>query len=367
MTSNKRSGCELDFCMEGDERQFFPADTDSTDGVLYAPVRFGNLTITESQEKRMNEMTQTAPAENKMGTMSEGKLLINMSLPMMISMLVQALYNIVDSVFVSRISEDALTAVSLAFPLQSLMIALGAGTGVGVNALISRALGQKNPKEADKVAINGVFVYIISYVVVALLGLVIVKPYFGMQTDAGQEAIMNYGVTYLSICLTFSFGIFGQFIFERILQATGRTLFTMISQGVGAIVNLILDPILIFGLFGAPRLEIAGAAIATVIGQIVAAIIAFIWNMWKNTDVHISFRGFRPDVRIIGSIYQIGIPSICYAVHRFRDDDGDEFNLYEGGFQFYRGGGFWRLFQTAELLLYAGLRTEQRIDSDCFL
>ena len=248
--------------------------------------------------------------ENKMGVMSEGKLLIDMSLPMMISMLVQALYNIVDSIFVARISEDALTAVSLAFPLQSLMIAIGAGTGVGVNALISRSLGERNKQQADRVAINGVFVFAISYIVVAVMGCLLVKPFYAMQTGEGQEAIAELGCTYLSIVMLASFGLFAQFIFERILQATGRTFFTMISQATGAIINIIFDPILIFGLCGFPRMGIAGAAIATVMGQIIAAIIAFIYNMKKNDDVTLSFGGFSPDGRIIGNIYRIGIPSI---------------------------------------------------------
>lgn len=248
--------------------------------------------------------------QNKMGVMPEGKLLLNMSLPMMISMLVQAMYNIVDSIFVARISEDALTAVSLAFPMQSLMIAVAVGTGVGVNALISRALGEKNADKVNKIAENGIFVFALSYLVVVLLSLVAVKPFYRMQTSAGQEHIAELGSEYLFIVMMFSFGMFAQFIFERILQATGRTFFTMVSQMVGAIVNIILDPILIFGLFGMPKLGIAGAAIATVIGQIVAALIAFVYNSKKNSDVHISFRQFRPEGSIIGEIYVIGVPSI---------------------------------------------------------
>ena len=248
--------------------------------------------------------------ENKMGYMPEGKLLLNMSLPMMLSMLVQAMYNIVDSIFVSRISEDALTAVSLAFPLQSLMIAIAAGTGVGVNALISRALGEKRQDKVDQVASNGLFVYALSYIAVAILGILVVRPFYTMQTGAGQENILELGVTYLSIVMIFSFGLFAQFIFERMLQATGRTVFTMISQMVGAIINIILDPILIFGLFGFPKLGIAGAAVATVVGQIIAAVIGGIYNMKKNPDVHVSFKGFRPNGKIIGEIYMIGVPSI---------------------------------------------------------
>lgn len=242
--------------------------------------------------------------------MQEGKLLLNMSLPMMVSMLVQAMYNIVDSIFVAKISEDALTAVSLAFPLQSLMIAVGAGTGVGVNALISRGLGEKKRDRVDAVAANGIFIYVLSYLAIAVLGFTAVRPFYNMQVGAGQENIMELGVTYLSIAMIFSFGLFGQFVFERILQATGRTLFTMISQMTGAIINIIMDPILIFGLLGFPKLGIAGAAIATVMGQIIAAIIACIYNLKKNTDVTISFKGFRPNGEIIKDIYIIGIPSI---------------------------------------------------------
>ena len=248
--------------------------------------------------------------ENKMGVMPEGKLLINKSLPMMISMFVQALYNIVDSIFVSKISEDAFTAVSLAFPLQSFMIALAAGTGVGVNSLISRGLGEKNQKKVNLVATNGLFVYILTYVVIAIIGLVGVKPFYLMQVNKGQEAIADYGITYLSIVMIFSFGIFGQFIFEKILQATGRTFYTMISQSVGAIINIIFDPILIFGLLGFPKLGIAGAAIATVMGQIIAAIVAFVFNHKYNHDVSMSMKKFRPDGKIISEIYKIGIPSI---------------------------------------------------------
>jgi putative MATE family efflux protein len=254
----------------------------------------------------MNQETK----ENKMGVMPEGRLLLNMSLPMMVSMLVQALYNIVDSIFVAKISEDALTAVSLAFPLQTLLVAIGAGTGVGVNALISRGLGEKKQEKVDAVAVNGIFVYIISYLVVVVFALIAVRPFYRLQTGEGQENIMELGVTYLSIVMLFSFGVFAQFIFERMLQATGRTFFTMISQMTGAIINIILDPILIFGLLGAPKLGIAGAAIATVIGQVVASIIAMTYNLKKNTDVHISFRGFRPNGKIIKDIYMIGIPSI---------------------------------------------------------
>lgn len=248
--------------------------------------------------------------ENKMGVMPEGRLLLNMSLPMMISMMVQALYNIVDSIFVAKISEDALTAVSLAFPLQSLIIAIAAGTGVGVNALVSRSLGQKNSERANCIASNGIFVYILSFLAVAVMGFTLVRPFYTMQTKPGQTDIFNYGVEYLSIVMIFSFGIFAQFIFERLLQSTGRTFYTMISQTTGAVINIILDPILIFGLFGMPKLGIAGAAIATVTGQIIAGFEAYLWNRYKNPDIRVSMRNFRPDGHIIAGIYKIGIPSI---------------------------------------------------------
>ena len=259
----------------------------------------------------MAEINAPAMQENKMGVMPVKKLLINMSLPMMISMLVQALYNIVDSVFVSRISENALTAVSLAFPLQTLMIAVAAGTGVGVNALCSRALGEKNPEKATATAMNGIFIYILSYLVMLAAGLLLVKPFYTLQTKGADPEIFQHGVTYLSIVMTLSFGIYAQFIFERILQSTGRTVLTMISQATGAVINIILDPILIFGKFGLPELGIAGAAYATVIGQIIAAILAFIFNMKLNKEIRLSVKKFRPDKKIIGEIYKIGVPSIC--------------------------------------------------------
>lgn len=251
-----------------------------------------------------------ARQENKMGVMPEGKLLLNIALPMMISMLVQAMYNIVDGIFVARISENALTAVSIAFPMQSLLIAIAAGTGVGVNSLLSKSLGEQNYDRANQTAMNGIFVYIISYILTAILGLFIAKPFFASQMKGADQEIMTLGVSYLTIVMVCSFGLYAQFIFERILQATGRTLFTMISQMIGAIINIVLDPIFIFGLFGMPKLGVAGAAIATVTGQIVAGIVAMIYNLKKNTDVHISFHGFRPNGKIIGTIYKVGFPSI---------------------------------------------------------
>jgi putative MATE family efflux protein len=261
-----------------------------------------------SEEKFTQTEEKDEVKENKMGTRPINGLLLSMSLPMMASMLVQALYNIVDSIFVSRVSENALTAVSMAFPLQTLMIALAGGTGVGINAILSRSLGEKEYDKANKVAVNGIFLSVLSYIVFLLIGLFVVKPFYMSQTDDAE--IIRYGVDYLTIVLTCSFGIFGQFIFERLLTSTGRTLYTMFTQGTGAIINLILDPILIFGLMGAPKLGVKGAAIATICGQIVAAVFAFFFNMKKNPDVHISFNGFKPDGAIIGQIYKIGIPSI---------------------------------------------------------
>lgn len=248
------------------------------------------------------------PQENKMGTMPVGKLLMSMSLPMMASMLVQALYNIVDSIFVAKLSENALTAVSMAFPLQTLMIGFGVGTGVGVNAILSKSLGEKNSKKANAAAMNGVFLTFLTYILFAIIGLSCVGPFYRSQTD--NPEIIQYGIDYLTIVCVASFGMFAQFIFERILTSTGRTLYTMTTQATGAIINIILDPILIFGLLGAPKMGIKGAAVATVIGQIVAGIFAFWFNMKKNDDVQLSLKGYRPDAKLIGAIYKIGVPSI---------------------------------------------------------
>ncbi len=246
--------------------------------------------------------------ENKMGTMPVGRLLISMSVPIMCSMLVQALYNIVDSIFVARIEEDALTAVSLAFPLQTLMFAMGIGMGVGVNAMLSKALGAKDFELVNKSAMNGIFLSVLNYILFLILALTVVEPFYRAQTD--NENIIRYGVTYLTICCSLSFGVFAQIMFERLLQSTGKTFQTMITQGTGAIVNLILDPILIFGLLGAPKLGIAGAAIATVIGQMVAGTMAIIINIKYNKEIHISLKGFKPELFVIKRIYSVGLPSI---------------------------------------------------------
>ena len=251
------------------------------------------------------------PKENKMGTMPVNKLLVTMSLPMVISMILQALYNIVDSIFVSRLSEDALTAVSMAFPMQNLMISVAVGTGVGINAMLSRALGEKKFEAANKTAENGIFIEVLGYVLFLLIGIFVTKPFFLAQAGAGD--IANMGIEYTRICLLMSFGIFMQIGFERILQSTGRTIFTMITQSTGAIINIILDPILIFGLFGMPKMGVAGAAIATVTGQICAAILAITFNLTKNPDVHISFKGFKPQIIFVKNILSVGIPSIIMS------------------------------------------------------
>ena len=259
----------------------------------------------------MSQQTNSAPAaENKMGTMPIGKLLFNMSLPMMVSMLVQALYNIVDSIFVAKLSENALTAVSLAFPLQTLLIAVATGTGVGMNALLSKALGEKRTDEANKIAVNAAFLYLLSYLVFLILGFTIVKPFYASQIGNADVEIMQLGIEYLSTVMIFSMGLLAQIFFERLLTSTGRTIFSMTSQLCGAITNIILDPIMIFGLLGFPKMGVTGAALATVIGQCVAAVVAFTCNHKFNHDVKLHFRGFRPNGKIIGTIYAIGIPSI---------------------------------------------------------
>ena len=246
--------------------------------------------------------------ENKMGVMPIGKLIVTMSLPIMISMLVQALYNVVDSVFVARIDEYALTAVSMAFPIQNLMIAVSVGTAVGVNALLARYLGAKDYEKVNKIAENAVFLAIMSYLVFLLVGLFLAEPFYRSQTDI--EEIVQYGRQYISICCCLSFGVFIQIMFERLLQATGKTVYTMCTQGVGALTNIILDPILIFGMFGLPRMGVAGAAAATVAGQMVAAVLAVSLNHLKNKEVRIQMKGFRPNPEIIGQIYEIGLPAI---------------------------------------------------------
>lgn len=256
-------------------------------------------------------MPEETLRENKMGTMPENKLLLSMAVPMMISMLVQALYNIVDSIFVSRICEDALTAVSMAFPWQNIIISIAVGFGVGINALLSRALGQKNAERVNQVAVNGLLLAGLSYLLVLVAGLIGIRAYMRTQTDI--ETIVNYGITYLNICILCSFGVFVEITFERFLQATGRTVYSMITQLTGAITNIVLDPILIFGLLGFPKLGIAGAAWATVIGQCVGAVVAVMLNRFKNPEVHLRLRHIRPNGRLMGEITAISIPSIIMS------------------------------------------------------
>ncbi len=246
--------------------------------------------------------------ENKMGTMPIGKLLANMAGPVMISMLFQALYNIVDSVFVAKLSQDAMNAVSLAFPLQTLCIAFAVGTGVGMNALLARSLGEKNQQAVNRAAGTGLFLTLCTAAVFMLLGLTLAEPFFRMQT--ANEQIIAYGRDYVMICIGISAGIFLQIYGERLLQATGRTNLSMISQIAGAVCNIVLDPILIFGLLGFPRLEVAGAAIATVVGQFVGAILGLVLNHTKNPEVQMRVRDIRPHRATVADIYAVGIPSI---------------------------------------------------------
>lgn len=246
--------------------------------------------------------------ENKMGFMPENKLLLSMAIPIMISMLIQALYNIVDSMFVARLSQDALNAVSLAFPAQNLMIAVAVGSGVGVNANLSKRLGEGDLNAVDRVAANGLALAAVHFLIFFLLGGVFSGVFFRIQTDNAE--ILRYGVTYLRICTMASFGLFGSIMLERLLQSTGRTTFTMIGQGVGAIVNIALDPIFIFGLFGCPRLEVAGAALATVAGQIVSMALCIFFNLRFNHEITLNFKGFRFHGPTIRQIYAIGVPSM---------------------------------------------------------
>ena len=247
--------------------------------------------------------------ENKMGYLPIPKLLVNMSLPIIISMIIQALYNVVDSIFVSKVSEDAFTAVSMAFPIQTMMIAVATGTGVGINAILSKSLGEKNQHAANKTANTGILLALCSMLVFMLLGFFGTRLFFSVQTK--DETIIQYGVQYLSIITIFSLGIFGQITLERLLQATGKSFYTMITQGTGAIINLILDPILIFGLAGAPKLGVAGAAIATVCGQIAAFVIALVFNLKLNKEIQLNVKEIcKPEGWIIKKIYMIGIPSI---------------------------------------------------------
>ena len=247
--------------------------------------------------------------ENRMGTQPVKQLIISMSLPMMISMLVQALYNVVDSIFVARIGEGALTAVTLAFPLQNLMIAVGSGTGVGINALLSRSLGEKKFDRSDSAANNGLFLTFMNFVIFLLIGIFFARPF--IKTQITDPQIIEYGATYLQIVSCLSFGIFFQMTFERLLQSTGKTIYSMISQGTGAIINIIFDPLLIFGIGPFPRLEVAGAAYATILGQLIGASIGLYCNIKFNNEINISLKKvIKPEKDTISEIYYVGIPSM---------------------------------------------------------
>lgn len=252
-------------------------------------------------------MEEIQVTENKLGTLAIDKLLLEMAIPMVISMLVQSIYNIVDSMFVARVSEDALTAVSLAFPVQNILIAFAVGIGVGASALLSRFLGENNRDRVGSVAIHGIVISAITYVIFALLGLLFTGAFADAQ---GQNAaVTTYTKEYTYIVTIFSIGIFFQVLAEKLLQATSLTKYTMITQMSGAIINLILDPILIFGLFGFPRLEVKGAAIATVIGQLGGALIGFYFNKTKNTDIKFTTEKFRFHGDIVKQIFMIGLPT----------------------------------------------------------
>ena len=251
----------------------------------------------------------TIRKENKMGTMPIKKLIITMSLPMMVSMLVQALYNVVDSIYVARLSEESLTAVTMAFPLQNLMIALGAGTGVGMNALLSRSLGEKRFDRSDAAANTGLLLTILNFILFVLIGLFVGRPFISTQTQNAR--LIQDGTIYLRIVCCLSLGLFFQMTFERLLQSTGMTFYSMISQAAGAVINIILDPVMIFGLLGFPRLGVAGAALATVVGQSCAAIIGLTLNLKKNQEISLSVKGMlSPELSVIGEIYFVGVPSI---------------------------------------------------------
>ena len=276
-----------------------------------------------SQNENAQVLENVTPTrENKMGVMPVNRLLISMALPMVASMLVQALYNIVDSLYVARISEtqNELTAISLAFAAQNFMIAVASGTGVGINALLSKSLGEKDHKTANKIAANGVFLALCSYIVFLVLGFTCMETYMRWMT--GVDEVIGFGVDYLSVCYICSFGIFGQIVMERLMISTGKTHLAMITQGVGAVINIILDPIFIFdnglgiiipGLDFGFGMGITGAAVATVIGQIAAFILGVFLNAKYNREIHLSFKGFRPSGRMIGRIYAIGVPSIVMA------------------------------------------------------
>lgn len=249
--------------------------------------------------------------ENKMGTKPIGRLLIEISLPMCFSMLVYACYNIIDSIFVSRIGEQALTAVSIAFSVQNLMVAVAVGTGVGINSLVSKRLGEKRFKEANEAAMNGFFLALCSSVVFTLLGFFIAPYYFKTQTQ--DTLVLQYGCDYLKIVMIFCFGLFFEITAGRILLSTGKTFYSMIAQIIGSVVNIILDPLLIFGIGFFPKMGIVGAAVATVIGQIFGLFFALFFILTIDHEISLSLKGFRPSIKIISKIYKVGLPSILLA------------------------------------------------------
>ena len=256
-------------------------------------------------------MQGTQPRENKMGYMPINKLLLSMAVPMMISMLVQAMYNVVDSVFVSYVGEDALTAVSLAFPIQNLMISIAVGTSVGVNALLSKSLGEKRQDAANRAADNGLFLALLGTVAFMLFGAFCSGPFFASQTKDPQ--IQRYGTEYLSVVCVFCFGMFFQVMLDKILISTGKTMLTMFTQGLGAIFNIIFDPLFIFGIGPFPKMGVTGAAVATVLGQIAAMALSLFFNLKKNPEVQLTLRGFRPHLPTIQRIYAVGVPSILMS------------------------------------------------------
>ena len=253
-------------------------------------------------------MSTNTLQENKMGVMSEGKLLMNMALPMIASMLVQALYNVVDSIFVSQVSESAVTALSLAFPIQNMQIGFAVGIGVGVNSLLSKSLGEKNQEAANRAAGNGLILMLIVTVLFMAFGLFGVRPYYEMQSTVRET--VEGGIAYSKICCILTVGVFLSILGERLLQSTGRTVYTMITQSTGAIINIILDPILIHGWFGAPAMGIAGAAVATVIGQWAAAVMVWFFNFKFNPEVQLGLRYLRLDGKTVRQILTVGVPSI---------------------------------------------------------
>ncbi len=268
--------------------------------------RYNSYDIQKSEVKFMNNDLR----ENKLGVMPVGKLLVNMAVPMILSMLVQALYNVVDSIYISRFSENAVTALGLAFPVQNVQIGFAVGIGVGVNSLLSKSLGEGNREKASKVAGNGIFLALCASMLFLLFGIFGVRPYYEMQSDVAD--IVEGGIAYSAICSIFTLGIFFEVLFERMLQATGRALHSMASQALGAIINIILDPVFIFGVeaLGIPAMGAAGAAVATVIGQWAAAILGLVLNLKANPDIRLTLKGILPDMAVISPIMTVGVPSI---------------------------------------------------------